>query len=206
MTVDGEKNKLTRKQQVFIDEYLKCFNASEAARRAGYSEKTAYSIGQENLNKPELKAIIDARLAEIHMSADEALQIMEQQARADIGTFFRLVEEWTFFPLPTYDILGAKEVVDDADEKNPKTRISYFCRHVVLDTDKLVDPQYSHLLREFSDSPKNGLSIKLHDKQHAARDILKMHGKFTDKLDITSGGEKLEVVFREVLNDQNTDH
>ena len=57
--------KLTEKQKRFIDYYIETGNASEAARRAGYSEKTAGWIGQENLQKPTIKAAIDARLKEL---------------------------------------------------------------------------------------------------------------------------------------------
>ena len=56
---------MTPKQKRFCDEYLIDTNATQAAIRAGYSEKTAYSIGNENLNKPELRAYIDERLAEM---------------------------------------------------------------------------------------------------------------------------------------------
>lgn len=56
---------LTLKQQRFIEEYLIDFNATQAAIRAGYSEGTAYSIGNENLKKPEIKNEIDKRTAEI---------------------------------------------------------------------------------------------------------------------------------------------
>lgn len=80
--------KLTNKQRVFIDEYVKCFNASEAARRAGYSEKTARQIGQENLSKPDIKTEIQERMKEIHMSADEALSLQADIARGDITKFF----------------------------------------------------------------------------------------------------------------------
>jgi phage terminase small subunit len=51
--------KLTPKQSLFIKEYLIDLNATQAAIRAWYSTKTAYSIWQENLNKPEIKEIID---------------------------------------------------------------------------------------------------------------------------------------------------
>lgn len=44
--------KLTDKQQRFVDEYLIDLNATQAAIRAGYSEKTAAVIGNENLIKP----------------------------------------------------------------------------------------------------------------------------------------------------------
>ena len=56
---------LTAKQQRFCDEYLIDLNATQAAIRAGYSEKTAYSIGTENLRKPEIKKYIDKRMADI---------------------------------------------------------------------------------------------------------------------------------------------
>lgn len=53
---------LTDKQQRFVDEYLIDLNATQAAIRAGYSEKTAYSVGHENLKKPEIqKAIQEAQ-------------------------------------------------------------------------------------------------------------------------------------------------
>jgi len=45
---------LTAKQKVFVAEYLVDLNATQAAVRAGYSEKTAYSVGHENLKKPEV--------------------------------------------------------------------------------------------------------------------------------------------------------
>ena len=45
---------LTEKQERFCLEYVVDFNASDAARRAGYSEKTAGAIGWENLKKPEI--------------------------------------------------------------------------------------------------------------------------------------------------------
>lgn len=56
--------RMTAKQRRFCDEYLVDLNATQAAIRAGYSPKTAYSIGTENLRKPELKEYIDARMAE----------------------------------------------------------------------------------------------------------------------------------------------
>lgn len=56
---------LTDKQQAFCREYIKDFNATQAAKRAGYSEKTAYSQGQRLLKKAEAKAEIIGLLAEI---------------------------------------------------------------------------------------------------------------------------------------------
>ena len=56
--------KLTAKQQRFCDEYLIDLNATQAAIRAGYSEKTARQIGTENLSKPSIREYIDKRMEE----------------------------------------------------------------------------------------------------------------------------------------------
>lgn len=55
--------KLTAKQQRFCDEYLIDLNATQAAIRAGYSEKTAKQIGQRLLTKVDLKNYIQERMA-----------------------------------------------------------------------------------------------------------------------------------------------
>lgn len=186
-----EEPKLTKKQQLFIDYYLRSFNASEAARKAGYSEKTAYAMGWENLRKPEIKAAINARLDEVHLSADEALKMNADIAHGTIGTFFKVVDEWMFNPLPSYEILDEKEVLDQT-QTPPRTRVSYRVRHVVMDMDKVIDPQYSHLIREFSDSKRSGLSVKLHDKATAIDRTLRVAGKYRDTLDLTNSDGSLK--------------
>jgi phage terminase small subunit len=55
---------LTPKQQRFVDEYLLDLNATQAAIRAGYSARTAASIGEENLRKPDIAAAVQAAQAE----------------------------------------------------------------------------------------------------------------------------------------------
>ena len=67
--------RLTEKQRRFVEEYLIDLNATEAAIRAGYSEKTARSIGNENLTKPDIRAAIDRRLKEL---ADARLLKMQE--------------------------------------------------------------------------------------------------------------------------------
>lgn len=57
--------RLTAKQKRFVAEYLVDGNATQAAIRAGYSKATAYSIGAENLKKPEIAAAIEAAQAKI---------------------------------------------------------------------------------------------------------------------------------------------
>lgn len=55
------KSRLTLKQARFVDEYLIDLNATQAAIRAGYSERTAQQIGAENLSKPVIQAEIQKR-------------------------------------------------------------------------------------------------------------------------------------------------
>ena len=50
--------KLTAKQTRFVQKYLIDLNATQAAVRAGYSDKTARQIGAENLSKPDIQEVI----------------------------------------------------------------------------------------------------------------------------------------------------
>lgn len=71
---------LTEKQKRFIDFFIETGNASEAARRAGYSEKIANRIGTENLSKPVIKEAITVRLKALEdkriAKADEVMQFL----------------------------------------------------------------------------------------------------------------------------------
>lgn len=185
-----EAPKLTRKQQVFIDEYLQCFNASEAARRAGYTSK-ANVIGSQLLANPSISAEVQVRLAEIHMSADEALARETEIGRVGIGFFFKITDEWMFNPLPEYEILDEREIIDDTKEP-PEKHVSYRVRHAVLDMDKVIDPRYAHLVKKFTNSRKTGLSIELYDGQTVHNNVLKMAGKFTDRLDLSNSDGSLK--------------
>lgn len=69
---------MTNKQKRFADEYLVDTNATQAAIRAGYSEKTARQIGQENLTKPDIKNYIDEQLDKISSEKiADATEVME---------------------------------------------------------------------------------------------------------------------------------
>ena len=81
------KHKLTVKQQKFCDEYIKSGNATEAALKAGYRSRTAYSIGNENLKKPELKKYIEEKIKEIESAklatAKETLEYLTSVMRGE---------------------------------------------------------------------------------------------------------------------------
>lgn len=88
------EKKLTPKQRAFADLYLKTGNASEAARQAGYSPKTAFRSGQENMQKPAILQYIEARTKEIesHRIADaaEVMAFLSSAMRGEIKDQFGL--------------------------------------------------------------------------------------------------------------------
>lgn len=82
-----KKKKLGAKQRAFVREYVRDWNGTQAAIRAGYSEKTAHAIAWENLRKPEIQEEIEKLVAAHTMTAAEALVRMTSQARADLGPY-----------------------------------------------------------------------------------------------------------------------
>lgn len=78
---------MSEKQKAFCDHYITTLNATEAAKMAGYSKKTATVIGSENLTKPYIKEYIDLRLAELEESrianATEVLQYLTRVMRGE---------------------------------------------------------------------------------------------------------------------------
>lgn len=74
--------KLTAKQGRFVEEYLIDLNATQAAIRAGYSAKTAYSIGQENLSKPEIaEAVCEANAQRSERTKIDADYVLQQAVK-----------------------------------------------------------------------------------------------------------------------------
>jgi phage terminase small subunit len=72
---------MTKKQRVFIEEYLQCWNATEAALRAGYSKRSARVTASKLLTKTNIQEKIQKRIHEKAMSADEVLIRLAEQAR-----------------------------------------------------------------------------------------------------------------------------
>ena len=74
----GPIKKLSAKQALFVGEYLICANATEAAIKAGYSEKGAKQLGSRQLSNPAVKREIEAResrrVDRLNLSADFVLE------------------------------------------------------------------------------------------------------------------------------------
>jgi len=83
---------LNSKQQMFVNEYLKCYNATQAALVAGYAEGSAYAHGHKLLKNAEIKEVISQRLSDTAMSADEVIRRLGEHARGSIAPFITLRE------------------------------------------------------------------------------------------------------------------
>lgn len=81
---------LTNKRLAFIEEYLQCWNSSEAARRAGYKGRPN-TIGSRLLTNVDIMAEIKRRLAVKSMSADEVLLRLTEHARGDVGDYLNIL-------------------------------------------------------------------------------------------------------------------
>jgi phage terminase small subunit len=83
---------LTAKQSRFVEEYLVDLNATQAAIRAGYSEKTAKNIGYEQLQKPEVVEAISAaqvaRSERTRIDADWVLRRLADAVDADLADIY----------------------------------------------------------------------------------------------------------------------
>ena len=93
------RKSLSPKQKIFALEYLQDLNATQAAIRAGYSEKTAYRTGCDNLKKPHIQAVIqkemDKRAQRLEISADKVLQELAKMAFANMGDFLEIHPDGT---------------------------------------------------------------------------------------------------------------
>ena len=123
--------KLTAKQQRFCDEYLIDLNATQAAIRAGYSEKTAGVIGVENLKKPNIKAHIEKRMAEkeaaLIADQDEVLKYLTSVLRGESKS-----------SVLARDVVGADQVIEKPpDEKEKLKAAELLGKRYSLFTDKI---------------------------------------------------------------------
>jgi len=76
--------KLTDKQELFAREYLKDLNATQAAIRAGYSEKTAKEAGYENLTKPHvIELVSELKAQRVEQTGIDAAYVLRRLVEID---------------------------------------------------------------------------------------------------------------------------
>jgi phage terminase small subunit len=153
---------LTAKQQAFVSEYTQCWNASEAARRAGYSEATAQEQGSRLLSNVMVSAEIERFKAQYIMSAEEVAIRLTEQGRGDIGDFLTKNGDAITVDLPK--AIKAKKT--DLIKKLSQTRT------VRTRGDDETEETVS-------------TTIELYDRQAALVQIGKIHKMFTDRQEIS---------------------
>ena len=127
--------RMTAKQRRFCDEYLIDLNATQAAIRAGYSKKTAYSIGVENLKKPVIKRYLDERMEEkdkeLIADQDEVLKYLTSVLRGNSRSSVVVVES-------TGDYCSeAREMKKAPDEKERLKAAELLGKRYGLYTDRI---------------------------------------------------------------------
>lgn len=89
---DVRHKRLTDKEAAFCEEYVVDFNGAAAARRAGYSEKTAREIAYENLTKPHIRLRIRQlkrdRSVRLKFDRDRVLERLTDELDADLADLF----------------------------------------------------------------------------------------------------------------------
>lgn len=128
--IDG----LTGKQRLFCDYYIKTFNATQSAIKAGYSKNTAYAIGYENLKKPQIKAYLtklrDAYMEDEYLDTKRLLERHRQIAFYDVndyvnddGTLKDLSEcDGSLIRKVSAEKTNIEEISEVGEEKKTKTK------------------------------------------------------------------------------------
>lgn len=113
---------LTPKQIIFCKEYLVDFNATRAAKAAGYSKKTAQRMGSENLSKPLIQERIlkeiKAREYRTEITADRVLQEIALLGFSDIAHYVEIGEDGqittkTFEEMPEHASRAIESISED---------------------------------------------------------------------------------------------
>lgn len=154
---------LTGKQAAFVEEYLIDFNATQAALRSGYSEKTAYSIGARLLKNVEVAEAISQRIGETAMTADEVLSRLADHARGSLADFVTVTDDGPTFDFAKAERLGKMHLIKKLRTKKRMYKEGKGDDAIpvtVIETD-----------------------LELYDAQAALQLIGKHHSLFTDRVD-----------------------
>jgi len=73
------ERKLTSKQKLFVQYYQETQNATEAAEKAGYSKKSARQMGSENLSKPYIRELLEAKEGELIQKSEFTLEKLDEE-------------------------------------------------------------------------------------------------------------------------------
>lgn len=163
---------MTPKQEQFVREYLIDLNATQAAIRAGYSADTAYSIGHENLSKPEIAEAIAAAQA-------------ERAARTAV-TADRVLNE-----LALIGFSNMRDYLSITPEGEPFVDLSALSREQAAAINEVTVEDFKDGRGEDARDVRR-VKFKLSDKRAALVDMGRHLGMFTDKVEHSVAGTLAE--------------
>lgn len=176
---------LTDKQRLFCEYYIQCWNATQAARQAGYkgNDNTLRSIGSENLTKPNIQEFIQKRVDEVAMSSNEVLKRLTDWGRGSIEPF-----------LTSDDYSEALSVNSDKAKDKLGLIKKIKQNERVLKSEGEQDGQV--LNRTFE--------LELHDPKDAVDKIARIRGMYNDRIE-HSGKVNFQIVDVDANGDPITD-
>lgn len=167
---------MNAKQQAFLEHYLRCWNAAEAARLAGYSAKSARDAGHRLLTNADIALAITERLTELQMGANEVLVRLSQQARANMMDFVGRNGRINIFDREALD----KQREGKSLEEQAALEIEDMRRQQM----GLLVKKYKVRERKLADMTVEFYSeIELHDAQAALVHLGKHHRLFAEKFE-----------------------
>ena len=173
------KDRLTAKQERFVSEYMIDLNATQAAKRAGYSERTCEVIGYQLLQKPLVAKAISkaqkARAIKLGITADRVLQELAVLAYSDITDYVDI------------DVTPSKAVPGAYEQS------------IILRNTSDMPKDKTRVLSSVKEG-QCGIEIKLYDKLKAIELIGKHLGMFTDKSEV-----KMTVTVEDYLKSLGSD-
>ena len=153
---------MTKKQQAFVNEYLLDFNGTQAAIRAGYSERSARQIASRLLTNDDIKAEVKARIDEIGMKADEVVLRLSDMGRADIKDFMDIEAMSFHINLKKAEELGLTHLIKKVKQRTTIT-----------------------LKKDGDEEENHYIEFELHDAQSALDKLGRVHRLFIDRKEVT---------------------
>lgn len=123
---------LTDKRQRFIEEYPACLNGAEAARRAGFAASGARQEAHRLLTNADIRAAIDAKLAESVMPPNEILARLTDQARTSIADFFAVKGRGLTLDLKKAADLGVLHLIKKYSKTKQGTTVEFYDTQAAL--------------------------------------------------------------------------
>jgi phage terminase small subunit len=160
------KASLTAKEKEFVRQYMVDLNATKAAIRAGYSERSARSIGSENLTKPDIAKEI-SRALEARCGVTVA-RVVDELAKVGFSDIREVV---TWRP---------EVVAEPVDEEGDITTKVLQSRVLVKDSSE-IDDNAARAIAQVSQGAQGVLRIKMHDKTAALEKLARALGMFRDR-------------------------